>query len=289
MSTLPSFVKPLGLDLIVRPGGKVVLIELQHHFGRSGLLHLYPAASAPYRKMVRRLRRHFGTAPEINFRLQKICASKIATYRALACHQPASLVYQWWKPSVKKWLDGLTSEFILSKPPRGSCGRGILLFRRRHFGPDSLPRFLSGPLLLQEYTESKRIIDDLGRPHMGCIRHIVVLISDGKSLGFMHLPPYWRVSPAPFLDHPERSAFTANISTGAYPEPVSDADRAAVTAAAEEISSRLIGKITGQGPPPPGPSTAVSPEGTFPDFWPEEPDNGAADRRGTVDKCPPLG
>ena len=101
MKRLPSFVKPLGLDLIVRPGGEVVLIELQHHFGRSGLLHLYPAASAPYRKKVRHLRRRFGTAPELNFRLQKICASKIATYRALARHQPSSLIYQRWKPSVR--------------------------------------------------------------------------------------------------------------------------------------------------------------------------------------------
>jgi hypothetical protein len=269
MKGLPSFVKPLGLDLIIRPGGEVVLIELQHHFGRSGMLHLYPSAAARYRKEVRRLRQDIGTAPEINFRLQKICASKIVTYRALARHQPASLVYQWWKPSVKKWLDGLTSEFILSKPPRGSCGRGILLFRRRHFGPDSLPRFLSGPLLLQEYTESKKIADDLGRPHMGCIRHIVVLVSDGKSLGFMHLPSYWRVSPSPFLDHPERSAFTANISTGAYAAPVDGADRAAVTAAAEQIASELIGEITGQEPPPPGPSATVSPEGSFPDLWPD--------------------
>lgn len=282
MKSLPSFVKPLGLDLIVRPGGEVVLVELQHHFGRSGLLHLYPAASAPYRKKVRRLRQHFGTAPEINFRLQKICASKIATYRALARYQPASLVYQWWKPSVRKWLDGLTSEYILSKPPRGSCGRGILLFRRCDFGPDSLPRFLSGPLLLQEYAESKEIIDDLGRPHMGCIRHIVVLICDGKSLGFMHLPSYWRVSQSPFIGRPERSAFTANISTGAYPVPVNDDDRAVVTAAAEEISSRLIGKITGLEPPPPGLSTTVSPEGTFPDLWPEGPDNAPpSDNRST--------
>jgi hypothetical protein len=224
-------------------------------------MRLYPSASGRHRKFTRQLRARYGTSSFLYGRLKRICSNKIETYRCLAPHQPSSLPCHRWTSSIGDWAAGLRGDYLLIKPPRGSCGRGILVIPRRDFGRHSIPRPLTGPLLLQEYIESKRLIDGEGRPHLGCIRHIAHLYSDGRSLGFIHLPPYWRVAPAPFSREPVREAFTANISGGAFPFPVEDADGSRVRSAAEEIVLDLMRYIfEGEGLLP-GPSAFLSAEG----------------------------
>lgn len=258
---VPSFAKTIGLDLIVRPDGEVILVELQSHFGRLGLMRLHPSASRRHRQFTRQLRGRYGTSSFLYERLKRISSNKIETYRCLAPYQPASRACHRWTPSIGDWAAGLEGDYLLIKPPRGSCGRGILVVPRRDFGRRSIPQPLSGPLLLQEYVESKRLLDGEGRPHLGCIRHIAHLYSDGRSLGFIHLPPYWRVAPAPFSREPVREAFTANISRGAFPFPVEDADGIGVRSAAEEIVLDLMRCIFDGGGLLPGPSAFLSAEG----------------------------
>lgn len=258
---VPSFAKSIGLDLIVRPDGTVVLIELQHHFGRSGLLHLFSPAGRKHREITRRLRGLYGTSPAFFNSLRKVCSNKILTYRLLPHFQPSSFVYYQWGRRVESWLEGLPSDHLLLKPPRGGCGRGILLFRKEDFRRGSASLTLSSSVLLQEYAESRHLLDEGGRPHMGCIRHIVHVYSDSSSLGFIHLPSYWRVAAAPFDGRPPRTAFTANISTGAYPLPVEGAEAGAVREAAERVVLELVAKILKAGRIPKGPSEFVTPGG----------------------------
>lgn len=243
MGAYPPFAKAFGLDLVIRPAGEVVLIELQHHFGRRGLREIYPDVSRKYRKLLHRLRSTCGVIPAFNDALRKVCVNKITTYRALPDFQPRSRVYLGWRPSVEKWLAGLSSEYVLSKPPRGSCGRGIHVYPRLEIGPETIPAPPGGQLLLQEYVESKPLYDGDGLPHVGCIRHIMIIAGNGAGLAFFHLPPYWRVSPAPFVGRPERPAFTANISRGATAAPVERKDSLLVERAAEGIASALVASL----------------------------------------------
>jgi hypothetical protein len=258
---IASFAKTIGLDLIVRPDGEVVLIELQSHFGRLGLMRLHPSASRRHRQFTRQLRARYGTSSFLYEKMKRISSNKIETYRCLARYQPSSRSCHRWTSSIGDWAAGLRGDYLLIKPPRGSCGRGILVIPRCDFGRQSIPQPLTGPLLLQEYVESRRLIDGEGRPHLGCIRHIVHLYSDGRSLGFIHLPPYWRVAPAPFSREPAREAFTANISGGAFALPVEDADSRRVRSAAEKIVHDLMRCIFEGNELLPGPSAFLSTEG----------------------------
>jgi len=240
MPSLPTFAKSIGLDLIVRPDGEVVLIELQSHFGRSGLLTLFQSAGKRHRETTRRLRNSYGTSPDLFRSLRRICSSKILTWRHLGRFQPPSYVYSRWSRGARDWLEGLKGEYVLFKPPRGSCGRGIHVFRRDDLPGQMDSIVLTSSVLLQEYTESRHLLDDAGRPHMGCIRHIVHVFGDASSIGFVHLPSYWRVAAAPFEGRPPRGAFTANISTGAYPLPVEGAEAPSVRDSSEEILHELL-------------------------------------------------
>jgi hypothetical protein len=269
----------MGLDFIVRPDGTVVLVELQHHFGRSGLLRLFSPAGQRHRQITRRLRGLYGTSPAFFDALRKVCSSKILTYRLLPHFQPSSFVYYRWGRRVESWLEGLAGDYVLLKPPRGSCGRGILVFRKEDFRRDSSTLTLSSSVLLQEYAESRHLLDESGRPHMGCIRHIVHVYSDSSSLGFIHLPSYWRVADAPFDGQPPRMAFTANISTGAYPLPVEGAEAGAIRETAEKVVIELVGKILNTGRILRGPSEFVTPGG----------DLRAGGERGQLTTASPLG
>jgi hypothetical protein len=256
-----SFTKTLGLDLIILPGGEAILIELQSHFGRSGLIRLHPAASRQHREVGRRLRHRYGRAAAIYEKVRKICASKIETYRHLARYQPSSLVYQGWTPAVSRWVKGVKSDFILVKPPRGSCGRGIAVIPRSGFDRHSVLPPLTGPQLLQEYVSSRPLRSGKGGLHMGCIRHIVHLYRSGRSLGFVHLPPYWRVAPEPFSGQARREALTANISRGAFPLPATETDCRSVRLATERIALDLIRSVLPGAETVPGPSACVTRDG----------------------------
>lgn len=258
-----SFAKTLGLDLIIPPGGGTILIELQSHFGRSGLIRLHPAVSGVHREVGRRLRRRYGRAAAIYEKVRKICASKIETYRQLARYQPASLVYQGWTPAVSRWIGEVQSDFILVKPPRGSCGRGIAIIPRAGFDRRSVPPPLTGPLLLQEYVPSKALRSDRGELHMGCIRHIIHFYRNGRCLGFVHLPPYWRVAPEPFTGQPRREELTANISRGAFPSQVAETDCGSVRLVTERIVLDLVRSILPAAETVPGPSACVTEDGGF--------------------------
>ena len=259
-----SFTTAIGLDFIVRPGNEVLLIELQYHFGRLGLMRLYPELSRRHRSITRALRHAFGGSACLPGKVREACANKILVWKLLGDYQPSSFIYQGWGPRVERWLEGLESSHVIVKPPRGGCGRGIRVFPRRQLTPEALGFPAGGVLLLQEYVESRRICDGEGRGRVGCVRHIVHLFGDEGHLGFVHLPPYWRVSPAPFTDSPVREAFTANISSGAYPHPLDESEGAAVRNAAEAILRELLGRFLGAVPAS-GPSILVTPEGVIED------------------------
>jgi hypothetical protein len=211
--------------------------------------------------VTRKLRGQYGTSPTLFNSLRRICSSKILTYRALSRFQPSSFVYSRWNRAAESWLKELASDYLLFKPPRGSCGRGILVLRREEF-PRQIRSFtLTSSVLLQEYTESRKLFDESGRPHMGCIRHIVHVYSDSESMNFLHLPSYWRVAAVPFEHHPPRGAFTANISTGAYPLAVEGLEAQAVRNASEEILGALFASLLDKELPS-GESEYVSPEGS---------------------------
>ena len=241
---LPGFSKPMGLDWIITEQGRVYLVELQHGFGRKGLLHLWPKLAKHYRKTHWRLRRELGKCWEVTEGLRLICHDKITTYKHFPGHQPRSFVYKRWGPKVETWLEGLDCEFLLAKPPLGSCGEGILVLNREAFLRSAGAVQLGRANLLQEYIESRLLPDPLGGGgHVGCIRHIVILMSDGEHLTFMHLPPYWRVAPDALVRDAESGTLTANISRGAFALPVSEADTNLVRPLAEQICAAMIREI----------------------------------------------
>jgi hypothetical protein len=261
---LPSFSKPVGLDFIITPQGKPYLIELQHGFGRRGLLQLFPLASRDYRKTFWHLRRQLGKSPWISEGIRRICGDKIETYKAFARYQPSSLTYWRWSSKVERWLEGLAPDrTILAKPPRGSCGRGILVLSREQLLQWRSEPFQQGvlPVLLQEFIESRKLVDSKGRPHLGCIRHIVLMHSDSTRLGFIHLPSYWRVAPAPLGAADLDQALTANISRGAYPLEVSPEDTLLLRQLSEAICVELIQRILElPAPPAQEPSQVIQPD-----------------------------
>ena len=242
--SLPSFFKPIGLDFIITPTGGVVLVELNHGFGRRGLMALYPEVSRHYRKSYWQLRRDHGKSMEIIEGVRDICHNKINTYKLLSRFQPSSLVYRAWSPKVERWLDGLQSDRILAKPPLGCCGKGIMIFDRQEFRQAAGAVALGTSILLQEYVESKPLMGEDGQQHIGCIRHIMMITSDGQQLRYVHLPSYWRVSPTP-LDQNDEQALIANISRGAYPMPVEPQDAILLRPQAEQICTVIVEQILG--------------------------------------------
>jgi len=262
---LRPFSRSLGLDVIITEDDRAVLIELQHGFGRRGLIELFPHASRSYRKTYWQLRRECGRNLFITEQLRQICTDKIATYRHFARHQPDSHVYPGWSSDVEQWLEQGDSALVLAKPPRGSCGAGIVVVGRRELlrGRGSIA-LGNPPLLLQTFVQSRLLADAQGQPHLGCIRHIVLLRSDGVRLGLVHLPPYWRVSPVPLSGsglNSVREALTANISRGAYPLAVAPDDRARVRALAEQVVEELVSQILGLGSVPREPSRVIEADG----------------------------
>ena len=243
--SLPSFFKPIGLDFIVTPKGRVVLVELNHGFGRRGLMALYPEVSREYRRSYWQLRRDHGKSMEIIEGVREICSDKSKTYKLLWRFQPSSLVYRVWNSKVERWLDSLESDYILAKPFRGCCGEGILVLDRREFRRAAGTVALGHANLLQEYVESRMLPGEDGQQHIGCIRHIMMIVSDGQSLRFTHMPSYWRVSPTPFADHADKDALTANISRGASALAVDEADAVKVRAQADEICTIMVQQILG--------------------------------------------
>jgi hypothetical protein len=107
---ITSFAKTIGLDLIVRPDGAVVLIELQSHFGRLGLMRLHPSASRRHRQFTRQLRARYGTSSFLYEKLKRISSNKIETYRCLAPYQPSSRSCHRWTPSIGVWAAGLRGD-----------------------------------------------------------------------------------------------------------------------------------------------------------------------------------
>ncbi len=243
--TLPSFFKPIGLDFIVCPDGRVVLVELNHGFGRRGLIALYPEVSREYRRSYWQLRRDHGKSMEIIEGLREVCSNKYSTYALLSRFQPSSMVFRTWTKKIERWLDSLESDYILAKPFRGCCGEGILVLDRREFIRARGEVELGHANLLQEYVESRMLPGADGLDHIGCIRHIMMIISDGEELRFTHMPSYWRVSPTPFADHADKEALTANISRGAFPLAVDERDAVKVRAQADEICTILVEHILG--------------------------------------------
>lgn len=241
--TLPVFSKSLGLDFIITPQGRAVLVELQHGFGRRGMLELWPASARLYRKTYWACRREYGKCWEITDGVRRICSDKVQTYKHFSRFQPSSFVYRGWNTNLERWLDGLSSDFILAKPPRGSCGKGILVLDRKEFRRSAGTTALGLSRLLQEYVESRLLRDPGGQEHVGCIRHIMILVSDGQRLHFNHLPSYWRVSPSPYIHQADYEALTANISRGAFPLPVSHGDCVLVRDMAEQVTGRLVRRI----------------------------------------------
>lgn len=263
---LPRFSKALGVDLIITPEGVPVLVELQHGFGRRGLLKLFPAANRTYRRRFRSLLREHGTCFEIQAGLRFLCSDKIRTYKHFARYQPPSLPFHGWDESVERWLETLEAEVVLAKPPTGSCGKGIRVYRRSELLTSGAARRLTSPTLLQALAECRPLLDDQQRPHVGCIRHIVVMVSDGAQLSFLHLPSYWRVSPVPrsvVSAPPDRDELTANISRGAFPLAVGDDEEVTVRKMTEEICAEVISVITGTSGCPLGASVAIEDDGAI--------------------------
>lgn len=261
--TLPSFLKPLGLDFIVTPEGRALLIEMQSGFGRAGLLELFPETGTLYRRTYWARRREHGRCWTITEGVRRVCADKVATYKLLSEFQPPSLPYHRFTPRVARWLEGLESEFVLAKPPRGSCGEGILVLERRGF-EQAAARIPPGKLmLLQEFVESRKLPGrDASGVHVGCIRHIVMLCSDGQRMSVTHMPSYWRVSPAPFVRRADYEALTANISRGAHPWPVDEADSNLVRRLAERVCARLVRHVLELERLEVGPSTVLQADET---------------------------
>lgn len=257
--TLPSFSRPIGLDVIITSEGRALLVEAQCGFGRRGLLNLFPAANRAYRKTYWALRRELGKSPWVSEELRELCNDKLATYRVVGHHQPPSLPYRRYGAGVRRWLEAQDCERVLLKPARGCCGNGIeVLDRQQILRDDQLPPAAMGDMLLQAFVGSRPLAVD-GRPHLGCIRHIVILSSDGRGLDVVHLPSYWRVAPRPLTPAPEREALTANISRGATPLAVAPADRQRVHRLAEQVCHELLCHVTGLSAIPRGTTRVIEP------------------------------
>lgn len=237
---VPAFAKSLGMDFIITPEGGIVLLELQHGFGRKGLKLLFSPATRTYRRTYYYLLRQHGRRPGISKALRPVCTDKLRTYKVVGRFQPASFAYQGPSAKLSRWLDGLASELVIAKPPRGVCGRGIRVVPREAFRRDPEAFQLDKPMILQEFVESRRIDDEQGLPHVGCIRHVSILHSDGETLGFVHLPSYWRVAPAPFHGLDDREGLTANISRGAYPVALSDEEELLVRCTTEAVGLAVM-------------------------------------------------
>ncbi len=264
---LPGFCKPLGLDFIITEENKVLFIEMQHGFGRKGLMELFPNAKFVYRKTLGNMRREYGKSLYVSKRMREICNDKITTYNHFPHYQPSSFVYKSNKlPQLKEWLSTLDSDYVLAKPPRGCCGEGILVLKRNELqnADDSLN--LGSANLLQEYIPSKKLYGSDGKPHIGCIRHIILLHSDGETMGFAHFPSYWRVSPSPYGKNADRESFTANISRGAYPIEVNKKDTALLRPFAEQICKEFICQILQLPDIKSGPSFALPMEGDINEY-----------------------
>ena len=241
--TLPVFFKPIGLDFIITEQGRVVLVELNHGFGRRGLMELFPQTSKLYRKTYWELRRIHGRCWTITERVRGVASNKVNTYKALGAHQPSTLVYRRYNAKVERWLDSLASDYILAKPAIGCGGEGILVLNRRDFRQAQGSVELGRANLLQEYVLSKQLKDEQQRSHVGCIRHIMMITSDGEQVSLRHLPSYWRVSPVPWVDRADKDALTANISRGASAMPVDQADFALLRHHGDEVCLDLIQHI----------------------------------------------
>lgn len=264
---LPTFVRPVGLDVIITPEGRAVLIELQHGFGRRGLVELYPEADRWYRRRLRAMKRDRGPCLAFATGLRFVCHDKVNTYRRFGAYQAPSFVYLRPSAEAARWAEGLSAELVLAKPPRGSNGRGIRVYERADVVARALAGRLPRPSLLQAFVPCKPLLDAEGLPHVGCIRHVVVIDSDGVRLSLIHMPSYWRVAPlplAPRSGRPNRPALTANIARGAYPVRL-DADEAArVHDLAGRVVPELVAIILGLDAPPPWSASVVPDRGGEP-------------------------
>jgi hypothetical protein len=240
---LPNFSKAIGMDFVITQDKKIYLIELQHGFGRQGLLELFPAIKDVYRKTTINLRREYGKNLLFSKGLRQICVDKSLTYKLFSKYQPSSIVYHRSEPKIRKWLNNLSSDYILAKPPRQSCGKGIVVFKRDEFLEKCKTLFPGRIYLLQNYIVSKQLLDSCNKAHIGCIRHIALVLSDGNCINYIHLPSYWRVSPTPFNDENKKDAFVANISRGAFPVSVNLQDENKIKQFSEKILNELICNI----------------------------------------------
>jgi hypothetical protein len=261
LGPFPAFAKSLGMDFIITPESGIILLELQLGFGRRGLRMLFPFAGRTYRRTYHSLLHHTGRSYEVSRRLRPICSNKINTYKAIPQFQPSSFVYRGWTLRLEHWLDSLDSELVIAKPPCGVCGRGIRVLPREGFLRDPEAFKLEKPMILQQFIESRRIDDDGGRPHVGCIRHVSIMHSDTHALDFIHLPSYWRVAPTPFVGISEREGLTANISRGAYPVALTGDEGEMVRAKTEEIGLTVIRQVLEVPEIDLGRSWTIAPEG----------------------------
>lgn len=239
----PAFAKSIGMDFIITQDNEIFLIEIQHGFGRRGLRRLFGPAAQRYRRIYRQLLRRYEGSTKLLACLRPLSNDKINTYRALSHFQPSSCPYYRWTPKVAAWLDRVPSELVVAKPPTGTCGRGIVVLPRDEFRRDHEAFRLDRPMLLQEFVESRKLEDREGLAHVGCIRHIMILHCDSRAFGLIHFPSYWRVSPSPYIGLEQEEGLTANISRGAYPEPLAAEEVRPVRRMAEQVALAAIQKV----------------------------------------------
>lgn len=241
---IPAFAKSIALDFIITCQQQIILLEFGKNFGRRGLLKLFPRTYDLYRKRLFQFRRTLPSNAYIARKIGEISSDKISTYKLFTHYQPSSLVFRKYSPRVERWLQSLRSNFVIVKPPRGSCGKGIEVFTPQQFTEHYHCIHLGQPILVQEYIKSKSLhVPPAKGAYVGCIRHVVLLHYDGRYLNFIHLPPYWRIAPEPFVDKANKEALTANISRGAVALPVDANDRLLVHKLSEDLSNRLLAHI----------------------------------------------
>jgi len=239
----PGFVKSTGMDFIITPEGEAYLIEIQYGFGRRGLRRLYRPAAHRYRRIYHPLLRRYEGSTKLLAGMRPLSNDKISTYKAMPQFQPSSCPYYGWSPEIARWLERVPSELVVAKPPKGTCGQGIVVLPRDDFLRDHTAFRLDRPMLLQEFIESRKLPDAEGEDHVGCIRHIMILYCDTRALGLIHFPSYWRVSPSPFVGLEQREGLTANISRGAYPEALVDEEVRPVRRMAEQVALTAIRRV----------------------------------------------